>query len=389
MGTFLVALASVALALAPWPFVWIPLLWSAFFVHRAARVEGPGAKIAWINAAGLLAIFAAAEGVLQLRPSLELSGLPDDYFQGHETLGYAPLASSRATATRTFAGQVLYEVAYTIDAAGLRVAPPVAEGGGAECLLFFGGSFIFGEGVNDEEALPYQVGVATQGRFRVYNFGFHGYGPHQMLAALEDDLVAATLDCTPHRAVYLALPDHVIRAAGFRSWDVHGPRYALQPGGGVAYAGHFDDGAAFYWRSLLTLLERSKLLATLLAWRRPDPDEAERLFLGIVVAARDQIETRHPGAEFHVIFWDDADASLARRLRAAGVRLHPIDEIVPPGERAGPAYTIPRDGHPTAQLHESVADYVAREIVGDGASRTSPAHRAHEMSTEPDREPAG
>lgn len=361
---FLLGLAAaIGLAFAPLPFVSIPLLAAGLLLYQAARTQRAGARLAWINAAGLLGVFAATELFLQLRPRLELEGtLHDDYFQDHETLGYAPLPGSRARARRRFGSELLYDVTYTIDETGLRVAPPFADGAGHECLLFFGGSFVFGEGVNDEETLPYQVGVRTRGRFRVHNFGFHGYGPHQMLASLEDELVQGTIDCAPRHAIYLALPDHVIRAAGFRSWDVHGPRYVLGPDGDVAYAGHFDDGAAFAARGLLVVLERSKLLATLLAWRRPEPAAAERLFVAIVGAARDRIEAL--GADFHVILWDRSDASLARSLAAAGLRLHVVDDIVPEPERSGPGYTIPKDGHPTARLHGRLAEHVVREIVG-------------------------
>jgi len=360
--------ASFALAFAPRPFVWIPLFWSGLLVYRAAAAEHRCAKLSCVNAAGVLLVFSLAELALQLRPALELSGLPDDYFQGNESLGYAPLAASRGTATRSFAGEVLYDVVYTIDQNGLRVAPPVADGAGSECLLFFGGSFTFGEGVGDSETMPYQVGVQTGGRFRVYNFGFHGYGPHQMLAALQDELVSGTIECEPHHAIYQGLPDHVLRAAGFRSWDSHGPRFVLGAAGKVAYAGHFDDGLAFLGRGLLTLLDRSKVLAMLLSLREPEPGAAEQLFVGIVGAARAHVEARHPGAEFHVILWDDANSSLSRRLASAGLRLHHVDAIVPEEERNEPRYTIPRDGHPTALLHERVAAYVAREIVGTQGS---------------------
>jgi len=362
--------ASIGLAFAPLPFVWIALLWSGLFVLRAALAERAAAKLAWINAAGILLVFAVAEGILQLRPSLELGGsLSDGYLHGHESLGYAPLAQNRATATRSFAGEVLYDVVYTIDQNGLRMPPPVAEGAGQECLLFFGGSFMFGDGVMDDEAMPYQVGSKTGGRFRVYNFAFHGYGPHQMLAALEDELVAATIDCVPRYAIYLGHPEHVMRVAGFASWDIHGPRYVLEPGAGrVAYAGHFDDGLAFYRRWLVTLLNRSKLVSTFLSRRRPETEASEQLFVGIVDAAREHIEARHPGAEFHVILWDEANSSLSRQLASAGLRLHHIDAIVPAEERDEPRYTIPRDRHPTALLHERVADYVVSEIVSEAAA---------------------
>ena len=101
-------LASIGLAFAPMPFVWIPLLWSGLFIHRAVLAERRVVKLALTNAAGILLVFSLAEGSLQLRPALELSGsMTDGYFRGHESLGYAPVAQNRATATRSFAGFVL------------------------------------------------------------------------------------------------------------------------------------------------------------------------------------------------------------------------------------------------------------------------------------------
>ena len=79
-------------------------------------------------------------------------------------------------------GETLYAVVYSVDKRGLRVEPPLAPGHGDRCVLFFGCSYTFGEGVNDAETLPYRTGVLAEGRLRMINFGLHGYGPHQMLA---------------------------------------------------------------------------------------------------------------------------------------------------------------------------------------------------------------
>lgn len=43
--------------------------------------------------------------------------------------------------------------------------------------------------VNDNETAAYQVGEMSSGNYRIFNFGFKGYGPHQMLSAIEHSLV--------------------------------------------------------------------------------------------------------------------------------------------------------------------------------------------------------
>ena len=115
-------------------------------------------------------------------------GLHDRYFHTDDRYGYAPAANDRVRATRRENHEVVYDVVYNFDSHGLRMTPPDGESGG-ECILFFGGSFAFGQGVADHETLPSLVGQKTGGRFRAYNVGFHGYGPHQMLYALEHGVI--------------------------------------------------------------------------------------------------------------------------------------------------------------------------------------------------------
>jgi hypothetical protein len=105
-------------------------------------------------------------------------------------LGYVAPASTKRIARKVNGrtGEVIYEHQVTIGENGLRTTLPFNRLS-KEAILFFGGSFTYGEGVGDDETLPAQVGKITKGRYRVYNFGLHGYGPQHMLAAVEHGLV--------------------------------------------------------------------------------------------------------------------------------------------------------------------------------------------------------
>ncbi len=54
-----------------------------------------------------------------------------------------------------------------------------------------------GAGLEDDETLSYQVGVQSGGRYRTFNFAANGYGPAQMLAAIETGMVGRIVDTTP------------------------------------------------------------------------------------------------------------------------------------------------------------------------------------------------
>jgi hypothetical protein len=300
----------------------------------------------------------------------------EGYFQRDDLLGYGPAPGMRADA-RKFVGDVLvYDVVYGIDAIGLRRAPP-ARDGSRSCVLFFGGSVTFGEGVADEQAMPYRVGVRSGGRHRVLNYAFHGYGPHQMLARLEQEQPPGSAGCDAAVGVYQAIPAHVARSAGVAAWDRHGPRYRLTGAGDVVRDGHFDSDPPGAVRRALRL-ERSWAARRLWGPERALRARDVELYLAIVERARSRFEERFPGGGFHVLLWGTAgerhhDAILAG-LRRRGIRVHPVAAMLPGYAREPERYVLgPHDAHPNAEAHDRIAAYVVARIVteqggdGDGA----------------------
>ncbi len=147
------------------------------------------------------------------------------YFQADPDLGYAPAAGVRVRASRRHEGETIYDVRYSIDEHGLRVTPGSRREGRA--VLFFGGSFTFGEGVDDEDALPARFASWMGGDTRIVNAGFHGYGPHQMLRALETHRLDPLVPDGVEQVVYQGIDGHVMRVAGRAIWDLTGPRYEV------------------------------------------------------------------------------------------------------------------------------------------------------------------
>src|SRR3984957_9673624 len=77
-----------------------------------------------------------------------------------------------------FAGRPIYSVNYTIDRDLLRQTLSCKKG---SAIVFFGCSFTFGEGVNDDQTLPQNFANQLDRKVRVLNLGFSGYGPQQFL----------------------------------------------------------------------------------------------------------------------------------------------------------------------------------------------------------------
>ncbi|UCF64817.1 MAG: hypothetical protein JSW33_03000, partial [bacterium] len=284
--------------------------------------------------------------------------------------GYAP-GKGKATTSNKFLGEKeIYNVTYTIDSNGLRVAPPYKNKENSECILFFGGSVTFGEGLNDNETVPYRVGIKTRGEFRIYNFSFHGYGPHQMLAAIEHDMVDTIIKCKPEYAIYQAIVNHVDRSAGLSSWDRHGPRYILQSDGSVKNKGHFNDDKI---DGGIGQKIRNEMEKSLLYKKYFDGNEAVsrahiELFVAIIDKSRRLLEERYPGLKFHMILWDRPERNrklIIDLLNEKDVPLHLIEEILPhyPENRSMYEISPPYDTHPNAHANERIADYIITHIL--------------------------
>ncbi|MEI6128295.1 MAG: hypothetical protein WCQ99_17240, partial [Pseudomonadota bacterium] len=91
-------------------------------------------------------------------------------FEYSGALGYRPRPNLHFSAFHKVNNRVSYDAAYTIDEYGRRLTPGLNEWGKDFFILFFGCSFTFGEGLQDNETLPFYVSEYA-GRYRAYNYG--------------------------------------------------------------------------------------------------------------------------------------------------------------------------------------------------------------------------
>lgn len=381
---FLTSCALFATWMSPIPYVWGAIAAVIMSSYAAVVTKREGLRALWVNIAVVSFMLGAIEGYLWTQgPAERQMEYSEEFFMADDALGYKP-AAARRIGHRAYGGdQLLYEVTYTVDGHGLRIASPPSSKRVEilPCVAFFGDSFTFGEGMADEQTLPYQVWKRLTPHYQTVNFGFLGYGPHQMLAALEQGRVESDGHCRPSHIIYQAIPSHVSRAAGLEAWDHHGPRYGQRPDGQVYQEGRFDDirpTTTLQWLRfghqqlhvrVQALLEASVLYRTLLNSHRPVTAEDIALFAAIVRTAKQAASRMYPGVTFQVLFWDyDDDAEVGRlvlsQLQAQGVIVHPMSTILPGFPTARARYEIsPYDRHPNAQAHARIADFVAQRLV--------------------------
>ncbi len=299
------------------------------------------------------------------------------YTQHHFTdlpeLGYGSIREKRVTTARKYVGgKLVYDVKYTMDDHGLRTTSGRAERAGPP-VLFFGCSFTFGEGVGDTETLPASLGrISGEG---MANFGFHGYGPHHMLRALEIGLPQAFGYRESAMVVYVLLPVHVDRAAGRSPWDSKGPKYRIVRGR-LQFMGPFSAGQDRIAldrvredRSPLSRVLARSAIFRLLTRRTglPRNEDEDRRTLIAIVAEADRLVKSQYGVPLTVLLWDVGPAyplmhergdQLKRELASEGIPVVALSERAPQLDEL--RFYFPNEGHPNGAAYAEAAQVLAR-----------------------------
>lgn len=378
-----VAASLLILKFAPAPFFWLWLTWAAALFAAIFCVRGEWLRAILFNLGIVACLFAGIEAYFFTNEYVG-PAFSDGFIVHDAILGWAPGKGIHASAFEPGpAGLlhrpegVLFDEKYTIDSNGLRVAPPWHSDNSAGTVLFFGCSFAFGEGLGDTETVPYQVGLQSDGRYRTFNFGFEGYGPEQMLAAIEHGTVLRLVDTHPRYAYYIAIPDHVWRVAGRTAWGGHAPRYVLNADGTVRAAGHYEDRTPLARRLGLggrinAQLEKSAMWRMLSMGDSRITDDDIRLYFAVVQRSKELLEAQYPGIQFRVILWPNQHVSQQRAtyeklrdgFRRMGIPVDLVEDILPGYNADRTPYILgPADHHPNALADRLLAQHILTEIA--------------------------
>src|SRR5215813_1057392 len=157
------------------PYLWIAIAAVIMLSYAAVISKREGFRALWVNFAIIVFTFGAIEGYFWAQGPLERHmEYSEQFFVADDVLGYKPAAEKRIEHRSYGGNQLLYDVTYTLDDQGLRIASPLTIGSKdtLPCVAFFGDSFTFGEGMADEQTMPYQVWKRIGPRYRTVNFAF-------------------------------------------------------------------------------------------------------------------------------------------------------------------------------------------------------------------------
>jgi hypothetical protein len=374
--------SAAAFSVLALKFFVLPWFWIGLSVFAAAIVVSAVVPRSWglaVVVVGSLPIAVSLAEVSVAVPPLARRVEVPPLDERDPLLGWRPRRSLMSRATETVNGEKVYDVAYSIDANGHRVSPPDRGVDVEGCVFFFADSFVFGDGVEDRETLPYRVGLKTGGRFRIVNYGYSGYGAEHMLAIVERGELALTAPCRPTNIVYVALPDHLFRTAGKADYSLRGPRYRLNAEGIPTYSGTRPDVDMPAWRKhVVAQLMKSHVYRALVMRQSEVSQQDLDLYFAIVRRAFTLFAEKWPTTRLDVISWDmdfrATDRSTFHKgLESVGVRVHHIDDILA-GYSSDPVrFSLhATDPHPTPATYDVVASFLAESVIqSHGIAETS------------------
>jgi hypothetical protein len=277
-------------------------------------------------------------------------------------------------------GDTIYNTWYTVLADtnenGMRY--PMRKGYKSEKegkeTVFLGCSITFGEGLADEETLPYQYGKLTD--ISTVNHACNGLGIHQVYQLFR--LKYARRDNHNRVFVYSFSSDHLLRAHGLYSWNVAGPYFVLSgdtliskgpwykfkrvKGHRLVQVVSFLGTFTFIRDNLERIMSKKSLKAL-----------TENDFAPYYLMLRQMAEIiQQSGGKFIILNWDDKSRATGSKILDRDIAEKKINQElihtgaiilpVPPVIDSRKEYHIAHDGHPSALANKVLAQYLAGHI---------------------------
>lgn len=360
----------------PWVYIFLSL--SAYVYVILKNINSVKAKIFLTNFCVFFVLIATIEffvyhlskPISQIGKKVEIKDNFGDrsFLVRDNNLGYIPNPSTVFKHVEYYTDGTQNSVYYSINENSLRrsIPEPIINNKYINSVVFFGCSYTFGEMVEDNETLPWQFAELEGYSRNVYNFGFEGWGPHQMLASLQGGRVRKIVLEEPNLIVFQGIIDHINRVTNDHSWIPNGPRYVIEDGN-LVRKGNFNKGS--FNNRLLNQFKKSSIFKLVLnsKYLQPSFEKKAQLFTEIIKESRDIILSEYDSAKFLVVMWADPNYSDAENrlildlLNDKGIEVVEVANILTDIQNNPKKYEVPNNGHPNLLAFNKIASFLLQQ----------------------------
>lgn len=377
----------VALAFLPLPFAFVGFMAFALCVICAFKTHNLKLKLAlsYISVLPLCVGIGEIYGFLKVSSNQTTKDIqteyPKTYWADNNITGYGalPNVSGKSISRNKRTSEIIYNVTYSTNENGWRKIPS-SNANSKKCFLFFGDSFTYGEGLNDDETLPFFFGKEMKD-YQIFNFGYHGYGPHQALALIlsgEVERVLSDKKCKSINALYESLIGHIKRANGFSAWEQgykNIPKFKIINNQVIwinANKNLKEKINLIHELSLTKYGRKSYLLKMLDTQTYKFKQEYNELYFAILSTIENELKARL-NASFTLFLWDTSNLSkdlekrefeaILKWLKNGQMQYFLMSQVADDYKDNRLKYGIHKDDlHPNALANEKIAEFLATKI---------------------------
>ena len=281
-------------------------------------------------------------------------------------LGYRPNSNVYSYGKKIFVDTVIYKMSYRLDAHGHRITPDSLSSN-KKFAAFWGCSFTFGDGLNDDETIPFYFSKNSKS-FEGYNFGYSGYGPAQALLKLQHDSLNRIITQKDGIGFYVFIHDHINRTIGsmsnFMMNKGRNPCFEIE-GENLIYRGLFKD--VYPQRSSIYKKMGENGFCRYFKIGHPFKlnDKHFTLTGRVLEETSKEFQRKFPNNDFYVIMYPsitqkdyDADEKIIEYLKKKKIKYLDYRKLFDPTAKD---YNINHDSHPTAFAN----DILTKQIIKD------------------------
>lgn len=289
--------------------------------------------------------------------------LPEDHIAKH--IGVVPYADSVYHTIKMQNNDTVFNFKSTIDS-NCKRATPNNSGNRSKHALFFGCSITFGEGVQDNETMPYFFQEESN-EYNAYNFGLSGHSTNHMLARLQYKPLDSQVKEKDGVAFYVFFWDHIYRSIGsmnrYTEWLHNAPFYYLD-NGNIKRNKMFCDG-----RIGLSRIYESLYQTNIVKKFKLDlPIRIRKSHLNLVAEMINEskkiYQTQYPNNEFYCVIYpewgkakDNMTIDFKMALQEKGIKYIDFSWFEYKQE-----HTLGKDAHPNPKTHKTMANLILKEI---------------------------
>jgi hypothetical protein len=273
-------------------------------------------------------------------------------------------ANQKGVIEKTANGKTIYKYSYTIDKFGRRVTPVKNEKERNKAVLFFVDSFMFGQGVNDNETLPYYCAELMPDTMP-YNCASPGLDTHDLLEDLRDERTRDGIKKSrDYACIYLFIDDHVQRVINLPKIDGTAPCYYIDK------KGMLKNGRNLFWGNpvtayIISKLSRSRFSNFIVYSCIYSKGNEKDIYLisRMIEESKNCFKEKFGSDKFIVLFWPGSKYTsvMIPYFNMAGIKYIDYHNLEKFNDNNN-GYNFPVDLHPTKIAYKNMAELLVKDI---------------------------